>query len=117
MDQVIIRDLRVRAIIGVYAHERQEPQDILINLTLYSDLRKAGESDDLADSIDYAMVAEKVRAHAEGVGRFTVEALASDLAGICLQIPNVNGVRVRVEKPGAVPFCKSVGVEIERRRA
>jgi dihydroneopterin aldolase len=54
--------------------------------------------------------------HAESAGRLTVEALATDLARLCLQEPGVQKVRVRVEKPGAVRFARSVGVEIERTR-
>jgi dihydroneopterin aldolase len=46
----------------------------------------------------------------------TVEALATDLAKICLEDPQVERVRVRVEKPGAVRFTRSVGVEVERSR-
>jgi dihydroneopterin aldolase len=59
-------------------------------------------------------VAKKAMAHAESAGRLTVEALAADLASLCLSEPGVHRVRVRVEKPGAVRFARSVGVEIER---
>jgi dihydroneopterin aldolase len=62
-------------------------------------------------------VAKKVLAHAESAQRFTVEALAADLARLCLEEPGVEKVRVRVEKPGAVRFTGSVGVEIERSKA
>ncbi|HZM22512.1 MAG TPA: dihydroneopterin aldolase, partial [Anaerolineales bacterium] len=56
----------------------------------------------------------KVQAHAESSERLTVEALANDLAKICLAEKGVQKVTVRVEKPGAVRFSESVGVEIER---
>jgi len=46
----------------------------------------------------------------------TVEALATDLAQLCLEVARVAKVRVRVEKPGAVRFSRSVGVEIERAK-
>jgi FolB domain-containing protein len=114
MDQVFITDLRARGIIGVYDWERKEPQEILVNIVLFTDLRKAGQSDDVNDSVNYASVAKKVQAHAETAGRLTVEALAADLAQLCLVEPGVQRVRVRVEKPGAVRFSRSVGVEIER---
>ena len=45
MDQVIIKDLLVRGIIGINDWEREKPQDILINITVFADLRKAGETD------------------------------------------------------------------------
>ena len=56
-------------------------------------------------------------AHAESANRETVEALANDLAKLCLEENGVQKVIVRVEKPGAVRFAESVGVEIERSRS
>lgn len=114
MDQILIRDLLVRGAIGISDQERAQPQDILINITLYADISRAGETDSIEDCVNYRTVAKKVLAHAEKIGRFTVEALATDIAGICLDDPRVEKVRVRVEKPGAVRFARSVGVEIER---
>jgi dihydroneopterin aldolase len=61
-------------------------------------------------------MSKRVQAHAESVERLTVEALANDLARICLEDQGVQRVILRVEKPGAVRFAKSVGVEIERTR-
>lgn len=116
MDKVIIKNLLARGILGIRDWERKLPQDILINVTLFTDTRRAAETDDINDCADYSAVAKKVQAHAENAGRFTVEALANDLAGICLQERNVRNVIVRVEKPGAVRFAESVGVEIERSR-
>lgn len=116
MDKVIIRDLLARGVIGVNDWERKRPQDILINLTLFTDTRRAGEADSLEDSVNYSTMSKKVQAHAESAGRLTVEALANDLARICLEAKGVQKVIVRVEKPGAVRFARSVGVEIERSR-
>jgi len=114
MDKVIIKDLLARGIIGINDWERENPQEILINITLFTDLFKAGESDDVADSVNYRTIAKMVQAHAESARRLTVEALASDIARLCLKQANVLKVQVRVEKPGAVRFSASVGVEIER---
>ena len=114
MDKVIIKNLLARGIIGIRDWERKRAQDILINVTLYTDTRQAAVTDDINDCADYSTVAKKVQAHAESAGRFTVEALANDLAEICLQQNNVIKANVRVEKPGAVRFAESVGVEIER---
>ena len=114
MDQVLIKDLVARGIIGINAWEREKPQEILINIVLFADLKKAGKSDNIKDCVDYSTVAKKVIAHAETAHRLTVEALAADLARLCLEVPGVMKVRLRVEKPGAVRFARSVGVEIER---
>lgn len=116
MDKTFIKDLLVRGIIGIRDWEREKVQDILINVTVFSDTTRAAETDDIADCMDYSALAKKVQTHAETAARLTVEALANDLAKICLQEKKAQKVIVRVEKPGAVRFAKSVGVEIERKR-
>ena len=111
---MIIKDLLVRGIIGLNDWEREKPQDILINIVVYADIKKAGETDDIQYSVNYRTIAKKTMAHAETAARLTVEALAEDIARLCLEEANVVKVQVRVEKPGAVRFAESVGVEIER---
>jgi FolB domain-containing protein len=116
MDKVIITDLSARGIIGINDWEREKSQEILINITLFADLRKAGQTDDIADCVNYRTVTKKVQQHAETAGRLTVEALAADIARLCLEDPAVQKAVVRIEKPGAVRFARNVGVEIERTR-
>jgi len=116
MDKVFINNLRAHGIIGIYAHERETPQEILINVTVYTDTCRAAQTDDIADCVDYDALAKKVKTHAESAARLTVEALANDLAEICLRENGVEKVIVRVEKPDAVPSAQSVGVEVERAR-
>jgi len=116
MDQIIIKNLLARGIIGVNDWERNRPQNILINITMFADTRPAAQTDHVDDCINYSTMSKRVLAHAESVNRLTVEALANDLARICLEEKRVQKVIVRVEKPGAVRFAESVGVEIERER-
>ena len=116
MDKVIIKNLLARGIIGVNDWERKRAQNILINITILTDTRRAAETDNLEDCVNYSTLSKKVMAHAESANRLTVEALANDLARLCLEEKGVHTVIVRVEKPGAVRFAESVGVEIERSR-
>jgi FolB domain-containing protein len=116
MDKVIIKDLLVRGIIGINDWERKRAQDILINVILFTDTRQAAESDSIVDCVDYSKMSKRLQAHAESAARLTVEALANDLVKICFEDTGVQRVILRVEKPGAVRFAKSVGVEIERSR-
>ncbi len=116
MDKTIIKNLVVRGIIGIEDWERKKPQEILINIVLYSDQKKAAESDDIDDCVNYRTVAKRACTHAETAKRLTVEALAADIADLSLAEPHVQKVVVRVEKPGAVRFAESVGVEIERNK-
>lgn len=115
-DRIVIRDLLVRGVIGINDWERQVRQDILVNLTVYADLTRAGETDLIDDTVDYKRLTKAVIAHVEASKRQTVEALAADVAAICLDQPGVVRARVRIEKPGALRFATSVGVEIERSR-
>lgn len=114
MDKIFITDLLIRGIIGISERERENPQDILVNIVIFTDITAAGKSDNVDDSVNYRTIAKKVLAHTEIVKRYTVEALAEDIAVLCLQDQKVRTVQVRVEKPGAVRFSRSVGVEIER---
>ena len=97
MDQILIKDLLVRTVIGVEEHERSHLSDVLINLVIFTDFSRAGQSDDIDDCVNYATLTHQVQALVEGAARYTVEALAEDVARFCLDIPGVNGVKVRVE--------------------
>lgn len=116
MDKIFIKDLLIRGVIGISEREREQPQDILVNIELFADISTAAISDNVEDSVNYRTVAKKILAHVEAIKRYTVEALAEDIARLCLEDQKVVSVLVRVEKPGAVRFSRSVGVEIVRTR-
>jgi len=116
LDKIIIKNLVARGIIGLNSWERESPQEILINIVVFTDIRQAAKTDDISHSVNYRTIAKKAQAHAETAARVSVEALAEDIAHLCLEEPNAQKVWVRVEKPGAVRFTESVGVEIERSR-
>ena len=116
LDKILITDLLARGHLGVPEEERANPQDILINLTIFADVRRCGQSDNIEDTVDYSLLSKQVVKLVEKSSRHTVEALASDIANLCLALPLVEGVRVRVDKPHRVRFTRAVGVEIERSR-
>ena len=115
-DQIIIRDLLLRCVIGVNADERRDRQDVLINILLYADVRNA-VSDDMQDTINYRTLTKRIIALVDGSQFYLVEKLAAEIASLCLDDERVEQVQVRVEKPGALRFARSVGVEIIRTRA
>jgi dihydroneopterin aldolase/2-amino-4-hydroxy-6-hydroxymethyldihydropteridine diphosphokinase len=116
-DQIQIRDLLLRTVIGINDEERRNRQDVLINITLRTDTRAAGASDNIQDAVNYRTVTKCIVELVEGSQFYLVEKMAAEIAAICLQDPRVEGATVRVEKPGALRFARSVGVEIERTRA
>ncbi len=115
-DEIQIRDLLLRTIIGINEEERRNRQDVLINVTLYADTRAAGESDDIADAVNYRTITKKVIRLVEDSRFLLVEKMAAEISAICLEDPRVAKARVSVEKPGALRFARSVGVTIERER-
>jgi FolB domain-containing protein len=116
MDRILISDLTVRCIIGVNEWERHKRQDLVIDLAISADLRRAGESDRFEDTVDYASLKERVVDMAEQSQYHLLEAMAEAIAEICLDNSAVTGVQVRVDKPGALRFARSVAVEITRGR-
>lgn len=113
-DRLLVKDLLLRGIVGLNDWEREKQQDILINLCLFTDIRAAGSSDKADDILNYRTVTKAVIDHVEESRYFLVERLATEIARICLDL-GADRVRVRLEKPGALRFASSVGVEIERR--
>ncbi|MBF0154316.1 MAG: dihydroneopterin aldolase [Magnetococcales bacterium] len=113
-DQITIRDLHLRCIIGIEAWERSNRQDILLHVTLFAHLARAGRSDRIADTVNYKTLTKKMIALVEESSFQLVEALAETLADLCLEDPMVQRVRIEVEKPGALRFARTVGVCIER---
>ncbi len=114
MDKIMIKDLLVRCIIGTSDFERREKQDVRINITLFLDFSEAARKDDISLTANYREINKKIIQMVENSQFFLVETLAERVAQICLQHPKVQRVRVTVEKPGALRFASSVGVEITR---
>ena len=117
MDRILIKDLMLRCIIGLSAEERREKQDVLINLILWTDLRPAAASDNIEDAVDYSTLKKRIKTLVEGSQYHLAETLADRIAALCLEEPAVQQVQVTLEKPTALRFAHSVGVEIIRRRA
>ncbi|MCX6343648.1 MAG: dihydroneopterin aldolase [Armatimonadetes bacterium] len=116
MDKIHIRDLALKCIIGIYEHEREVKQEVVINITLHANLMQAGVTDDFNDTIDYKAVKQRVLALVESSQFQLVEALAAAIAQACLEFDRVEQVDVLVEKPSALRYARTVGVEISRKR-
>lgn len=115
-DTIEIKDLLVRAIIGINDDERTNQQDIVINVSLQTDTRAAAASDEISDAVNYRTLTKQIIALTEESRFHLVETLAEAIAACCLKDIRVAAVRVGVEKPGALRFARSVGVTIERHR-
>jgi 7,8-dihydroneopterin aldolase/epimerase/oxygenase len=113
---VFVRDLELMALIGIYEHEKKDPQRIIVNIDLSVKEGEGPKDDDISHVVSYEIVMKKVEAIiAEGHTNL-VETLCEKIAASCLRDKRVMAARVRVEKPDIIPNARSVGVEIERQR-
>lgn len=116
MDKIFIRGLRVDTIIGVYDWERTLERPLIFDLELGIDSREAAASDRVRDAVDYAGVRETVREIALSLKPQLLETLAEKIARTLFDRFPILSLRLTVDKPGAIPDVKGVGVEIDRRR-
>ena len=114
LDQILIRDLQFRCIVGIDPEERRDKQDITAQITLDVDLRKACRTDAIEDTVDYKALKKDILRVAENSQFYLIEALAQHIADICLAREQVARVEVIVEKPGALRFARTVAVRIIR---
>lgn len=116
LDQILIKDLSVSGIIGINPDERVNEQEILVNATLWVDIRTAAASDDIDDAVNYRTITKRMISHIECGEPMLVERLVQELADICLEDERVERVEISVEKPGALRHSRSVGIKITRPR-
>jgi dihydroneopterin aldolase len=108
--KVFVREARIEAEIGVYAHEHGRRQPLIIDVEL--DIAPH-PIEHIADTVNYEAVITKARSLAQSGHFKLVEAFAERLARACLEDPLVLRARVRVEKPEALaPVAAAAGVEI-----
>jgi dihydroneopterin aldolase len=119
MDRIEIRGLRVHAHHGVHAAEQRDGQTFVIDVTLNRDLSLPATSDDLADTVDYGALAQRLATAATETRFDLIEALAGHLADLVLAAPGVQQAQVRVAKPqAAIPVdLDEVAVVVTRRAA
>ena len=115
-DRIFIRGLVISTVIGVRSYERPIRQRLLLDLELEVDLASSAASDALADTVNYRILSERLQSHLGNGSYGLIERVAEEAARIVLEEEGVLAVRVVVEKPGAVRYTRTVGVEIERRR-
>lgn len=114
MDTVFIEHLQVEAEIGVYACERGHRRSLWIDLEMASDNTRPAASDEVAHTVDYAAVAQRLVDYAASTHFQLVETLAERCAALIRAEFHVSWLRLKLSKPGAVAAAHAVGVCIER---
>lgn len=114
MDAIIIRDLRVEALIGIHRRERHVMQTLTIDLDIGLPGSAVFSSDKVGDTIDYEQVALRIRALAAAQHYRLVETFADHVAAFLIGDFGAPWVKVSVAKIGILPNAKFVGVTLER---
>lgn len=115
-DRITLTGIRATGHHGVYDHERRDGQEFVVDLVLHLDLAPAAASDDVADTVHYGHLAERVVEVIAGEAVDLIETLAARIAAVVLEFALVDTVEVTVHKPDApitVPFT-DVAVTVVR---
>lgn len=110
-----ITELSLKTIIGIFDWERKRKQKVVINVELEFNASKAIKTDDVKDTVDYKVITKKIIQHVEESKYFLLEKMAGSVLKIILDDPKVKRAKVRIDKPGALRFARSVSVELEAK--
>ena len=116
-DRIELRGLKVRGNHGVLAHERADGQEFAVDITVWIDLADAAASDDLADTYDYSVLADRAAAVVAGQARNLIETVAGEIAEDVMKDHRVHAVEVTVHKPQAPIPHTFVDVAVVARRS
>ncbi|MBC7907723.1 MAG: dihydroneopterin aldolase [Rhodospirillaceae bacterium] len=114
--RILVRDLVLKCLIGIHAHELLAPQRVRVNVDMAVYEQAGPLSDDIANVVSYEDVIEGIKRMLADGHINLVETLAEKIAELCLVDARVKSVRVRVEKLDVYAEAASVGIEIERRQ-
>lgn len=113
MAVIRITDLSLKTIIGIFDWERKQKQEVLINVEIDFNATKSMKTDNVNDTVDYKIITKEIIRHIEASEYFLIEKMAGEILRIVLSYPKVRKARVRVDKPGALRFARSVSVEVD----
>ena len=116
-DRITLTGLTVRGHHGVFEHERRDGQDFVVDATLWLDSRPAAASDDVADTVHYGELAERLALVVEGEPVNLIETLAARLVGLIMEDPRVTAAEVTVHKPHAPIERTFTDVAVTARRS
>ncbi len=114
---VFVRNMVLKALVGIFPEERENPQPIRINVDLAVHDIKPGDAPSSTEIVRYDHVAERIRTEVDRGHVSLMESLAERIATTCLQDDRILVVQVRLEKLEAIDDAESVGIAIRRDRS
>ena len=114
MDRIFLSEMKIETTVGIWEWEKRIKQQVIIDIEMSADIKKAAASDQIEDTLNYKAVAKSVRKLVEESSFQLVETMAEKISELVIGEHNVSWVRVKVNKPGAIRGSKGVGIIIER---
>ena len=114
--KIRIKNLRARTIIGINEWEREQKQEIIINMEISFDGSKAVETDDIDNTVNYKRIKRRVLEAAESADFFLLEKLADHILQIVMEDQKIQKAVVEIDKPHALRFADSVSIIHEAHR-
>ena len=116
MATIRITDLTLEAIIGINSWERTTKQEVILNIALDFDSSKAAKSDNIKDTVDYKSLKKSIMTLVESSQFMLLERLVERVLDLIMKDPKVTLATVRIDKPRALRFAKSVSIESSRSK-
>jgi FolB domain-containing protein len=113
---VLIKDFLINEIIGIHKHERINKQKIIFNIVIDVNKNILPDENNLSSVVDYEKITNKLKNLAKSKNYNFLESLAEDSFKEIFEDNRINSVKIKIEKPDAIPNAKSVGVEIFKSR-
>ena len=112
-----LKSLQIDCVVGIYGHEREKPQRVIIDVDLDYDFAAPAGSDAIGDAVDYDGVASGITELVHRRRFQLIETMAEETAAMLLaRLPQVRAVRIEIRKPAAVPAAACSFVRVERAR-
>ena len=116
MAKIQITDLKLKAIIGTHDWERKVKQVVVINVTFEYNSLQAAKTDNIRHATDYKTITKKIIKYIQESHFYLLEALTANVLKIIMTNKAITKATVRIDKPLALRFAKSVSVELSAKR-
>ena len=113
-DNIFISDLMLEMSVGIYDHEKEDTQPVVVNITIEVESNKGRQLESIDSVISYEEVVKSITVLSKKKHYNLLEEFAENIACICLEHKNSIKVKVSVDKPDIMRACKTVGIEIIR---
>ena len=116
MDKIKLSELTVNTVIGIWDWEKRNPQKVVFDIEVSTDISNASKSDSIKDALDYKAISKRVKQYALENQFDLIETFADRIAEIILNEFKVSWVKLTISKPYAIRDSKNVSLMIERSR-